>query len=47
MVDHTIVEVEIPKHWQRFKVNGMSLERYPDEESIKLLKHKVESSTCI
>lgn len=42
-MDAAIVGVEILEHWQRFKVYGMSLERYLGEGNIELLKRKVES----
>ena len=46
-VNPAIVGVEIQEHWQRFKVHGMSLERYLNERSMELLKQEVESSTKI
>lgn len=46
-MDLAIIGVEILEHWQRFKVHGMSLEKYLGKESMELLQREMESSTGI
>ena len=46
-VDAAIVGVKVLEHWQRLKVQGMSLDRYLREGKMELLKREVESSTGI
>lgn len=46
-MDIAIVEFEILKHWQRLKVNRISLERYLEEGKMELLKRELELSTGI
>lgn len=46
-IDEAVIAVEALERWQRLKLHGMPLARYPGEGKMELLCREIESSTGI